>query len=216
MLRSSAIAGAIAALAVCGLGTAAASAKSSSGAGTCRGAYVMAVDDATLKKASDALLCLVNRERATRGLGAMRTSDKLATAAKSHSGDMVAGKFFSHTGPDGDDVSQRVSRTGYPWTAVAETMAYGAAKRSTPFRLVASMMKSGHAPLDPARAPLSRAWRRARARRADARRRSGRVDAHARLRQPLSAVANPPSCGRWRSATTSARPARGSRPRRGM
>ncbi len=143
MWRSTAIAGAIAALAVCGLGTAGASAKSSSGAGTCRGAYVMAVDDATLQKASDALLCLVNRERASRGLGAMRTSDKLATAAKTHSGDMVAGKFFSHTGLGGDDVSQRVSRTGYPWKAVGETMAYGAAKRSTPFRLVASMMRSG-------------------------------------------------------------------------
>jgi uncharacterized protein YkwD len=56
---------------------------------------------------------------------------------------MVASKYFSHTGLDGQGVAQRVSRTGYPWTAVAETLAYGAAKRSTPFRLVATMMRSG-------------------------------------------------------------------------
>ncbi len=148
MWRSTAIACAIAALASCGLGAAGASAKSSSAAGTCRGAYVMAVDDATLKQASDALLCLVNRERAARGVGAMRASSQLATAARSHSGDMVASKYFSHTGRAGDDVSQRVSRTGYPWTAVAETLAYGAAKRGTPFRLVATMMQSSeHRPI---------------------------------------------------------------------
>lgn len=141
MLRSTAIACAIVALALCGLGTAGASAKSSSG--SCHGAYVVAVDDATLRTASDAVLCLVNRERATRGLGAIRASGQLGSAATSHSGDMVASKYFSHTSLDGQGVAQRVSRTGYPWTAVAETLAYGAGKRSTPFRLVATMMRSG-------------------------------------------------------------------------
>lgn len=119
--------------------------RSSAGGGACSGAYVVATGTASLAKAREAVLCLVNRERSSRGLGGMRASSQLAGAATAHSGDMVASRYFSHTSLDGEQVGQRVSRTGYPWKAVAETLGYGASQRSTPFRLVATMMGSaGH------------------------------------------------------------------------
>jgi uncharacterized protein YkwD len=141
MLAKFAVALATAALVAAGLGPATAGAKSRT-AGACTGAYVVASDAASLAKASAALLCLVNRERAARGLGAMRASDQLASAATGHSSEMVADKYFSHTSLDGAGVAQRVSRTGYDWMAVGETLAFGAGKRATPFRLMATMMQS--------------------------------------------------------------------------
>jgi uncharacterized protein YkwD len=140
MLRSTATACAIAALALCGPGTAGASANSSST--TCAGAYVVAKDAASQARAKAALLCLVNRERAARGIGAMRASAQLATAASGHSADMIASKYFSHTGSSGDSVYQRVSRAGYAWTAVGEALTWGAGKRSMPARLVAMFLGS--------------------------------------------------------------------------
>jgi uncharacterized protein YkwD len=137
------VAWAIAVLVVAGPRIAAASAKSkSSKAGSCAGAYVVATDAASLAKASAAVVCLVNRERASRGLGALRGSTPLASAATGHSDDMIAHQLFSHTGSDGSSVFQRVTRAGYRWRAAAEALAFGASKRSMPSRLVASMMQS--------------------------------------------------------------------------
>jgi uncharacterized protein YkwD len=148
MMRTTAIAGAIAALIAGGTGAATASAKSSTDTGGCAGAYVIAKDAASTQRASDAVLCLVNRERTARGLGALKASTRLERAATSHSAEMVAGKFFSHSGSDGSGVVQRVSRAGYDWTAVGETLAWGAAQRAMPSRLVAALMRSGeHRPI---------------------------------------------------------------------
>ncbi len=140
-----AIAWAIAALVVAGVGTAAANAKSRnarSSAGSCPGAYVIAKDAATLAKASAAVRCLVNKERAARGLGAMRGSTPLASAATGHSADMVANRLFSHTGSDGSNVYDRVTRAGYRWRAAAEAITYAMSKASMPARLVAAFMRS--------------------------------------------------------------------------
>lgn len=143
MLRTTAVAWAIAALATIAPAVATAGAKTrGSDAGACPGAYVIAKDAASLAKASAAVLCLVNTERTARGLGAMRGSGQLATAATGHSADMIANKVLTHTGSDGTEVQQRVSRAGYRWTAVAETIAWGAARRSTPYLLVSQLMRS--------------------------------------------------------------------------
>ena len=144
MLRTAAIAWAIAALVLGAPAIATAGAKrSGSGTATCSGAYVIAKDAASLAKASAAVLCLVNAERTSRGLPAMRASAQLAGAARGHSEDIVASKVASHTGPGGETVQQRVTRSGYRWRAVAETLAWGAARRAMPSRLVASFMRSG-------------------------------------------------------------------------
>jgi uncharacterized protein YkwD len=142
MVRSTAIACAVAALAVCGLGTASASAKGSSGAGTCRGAYVIAVNDATLRMASNAVLCLVNRERAARGVGRVRAAGPLTSASTAHSADMVANQYMSHTSRNGDDLYTRVTRAGYNWRAAGEAIIWAAGRRATPFRLVSALLRS--------------------------------------------------------------------------
>lgn len=57
----------------------------------------------SLGQARESVLCLINRERAGRGLAALRSSAALASAAASHSGDMVSRRYFQH-----------VRRTGGP------------------------------------------------------------------------------------------------------
>lgn len=52
-------------------------------------------------------------------------SGSLATAARLHSRDMVAGNFFSHTGSDGSSAGQRILRQGYSWRACGENIAVG-------------------------------------------------------------------------------------------
>ena len=59
------------------------------------------------------MLCLVNRERARRGLGAVRMEQRLAAAASGHSTQMVKAKFVGHRSTNGDAVRARVRRTGY-------------------------------------------------------------------------------------------------------
>ena len=116
--------------------------KHRSGASTCSGAYVIAKDAASLAVARSAVRCLVNAERAARGLRALRTSGRLENAATRHSADMISSKVLSHTGSDGSSVFERVARAGYRWRAAAEALAFGASRRSMPFRLVASLMRS--------------------------------------------------------------------------
>ncbi|WP_148862181.1 CAP domain-containing protein [Marinobacter fonticola] len=76
----------------------------------------------------------VNEARATRRscggesyavAGPLTYSCTLEKAARSHSEDMAAGAFLSHTGSDDSSVSQRVDATGYAWRAVGENIASG-------------------------------------------------------------------------------------------
>lgn len=143
-MRGSAIAGAIALLAWCSLCSGTAFASESG----CAQAASM-VDSTTLQQASDAVLCLVNGERARRGLAPLRASRLLDRSARAHSRDMVARRYFAHVTPNGVNARQRISRTGYlPKRSageVAETIAWGIQKRATPAALVRSFMGSpGH------------------------------------------------------------------------
>jgi uncharacterized protein YkwD len=52
-------------------------------------------------------------------------SCQLESAARTHTNNMAKRGFFSHTGPDGSQVSDRVSATGYDWLAVGENIAAG-------------------------------------------------------------------------------------------
>jgi len=108
-------------------------------------ARVHAVPQATtLPGAFQAVLCLINRERASRRLSALRRSAELTRAATDHSADMVAGQFFAHQSLDGATPRQRVLRTGYfrgaAGGSVEEALACGWAQLSTPKALVASLM----------------------------------------------------------------------------
>jgi uncharacterized protein YkwD len=95
------------------------------------------------------VLCLVNRERTSRGLQGLRSSVKLAQAAAAHSADMVRRDYFSHQSPGGGTVAERIRATG--WLsggrsyAFGENLAWGTGTLATPQSIVRSWMASpGH------------------------------------------------------------------------
>jgi uncharacterized protein YkwD len=119
-------------------------AASGANAGACAGAAALPSDDASRGQATRAMMCLVNRARAGRGLRTVRFSHELSAAARAHSSDMVARKYFGHEGPGGDTLEQRVRRTRYPVThpgvPVGEALAWGSP--ASPQVLMAALMRS--------------------------------------------------------------------------
>ena len=73
----------------------------------------LTVTAANLRIVRDAVLCLQNRERAQRGLPLLRENVALRKAAKAHSDDMVARRYFAHDTLGGPDMATRILRTGY-------------------------------------------------------------------------------------------------------
>ena len=102
--------------------------------------------EATLARSA---VCLINKQRARRGLRKLRLNARLSAAARRHTLDMVKRNYFGHTSKSGTDVVDRLTRTGYmrgarAWT-VGENLAWGSGTRSTPREIVASWMQSpGH------------------------------------------------------------------------
>ena len=105
--------------------------------------------DANIGDLNDAILCLVNGERADNGLPALNHVSQLDQSASGMCGRMVAEKFFSHETPDGKTVVDRVQPTGYipksgDWV-VGENLAWGSGALSTPQAIVNGWMNSpGH------------------------------------------------------------------------
>lgn len=144
MLRETAIATAIALFVCCTTASGAATAADS----RCGQATTMTAPP-TLKQASRSILCLVNGERASRGLAPLRPSRRLRRSARSHSRDMVARQYFSHVSPGGADARRRILRAGYlrtrPYAKLGETIAWGPEGGGAPAELVRSFMRShGH------------------------------------------------------------------------
>jgi uncharacterized protein YkwD len=96
-----------------------------------------------------AVLCLHNRDRSERGLPPLKEHGKLRQAAEDHSADMVAEQYFSHDAPDGDDMAERILRTGYArgaagWS-LGENIAYGTGSLATAAQIHRAWMRSpGH------------------------------------------------------------------------
>ena len=94
-------------------------------------------------------VCLVNRQRARRGLRKLRLNARLSKAAHQHTVDMVRRNYFSHTSRSGGNIVDRLTRTGYmrgarSWT-VGENLAWGSGTKSPPRDIVAAWMNSpGH------------------------------------------------------------------------
>jgi uncharacterized protein YkwD len=112
---------------------------------------------ANLDRVAAATLCLVNQERATAGLGALRPDAALAGAAARHAQDMVARNFFDHVNPSGADPLARIRRSGYvrpgAGFTVGENIAAAGGSLATPAAMVKMWMGSpGHRAniLDPA------------------------------------------------------------------
>jgi uncharacterized protein YkwD len=93
-----------------------------------------------------ATLCLLNRERAERGLRPLRLNRRLSRAAGSHGRDMVRNRYFAHDSRSGASFVTRLRRTGYVhprsrWL-VGENLAWGSQDLSPPRAIVRSWMHS--------------------------------------------------------------------------
>ncbi len=93
-----------------------------------------------------AILCLLNEERASRGLKPLDDESRLLKAARRHSADMVKRRYFSHDSPDGDTMVDRARAAKYvprdrSWK-VAENLAWGTGSYGSARHVVASWMKS--------------------------------------------------------------------------
>lgn len=82
-----------------------------------------------------ATVCLINHERAERGLPVLSTSSRLNAVAQHQTQTMVATGIFSH----GSNFAQRLTDGGYDWRAAGENIASGFA---TPQSVVAAWMAS--------------------------------------------------------------------------
>jgi uncharacterized protein YkwD len=106
------------------------------------GEDVAAVDAATL--------CLVNRERTSRGEQALRANGDLQHAAATHSAEMATGDYFEHIAPSGSTPLMRMRAAGYIFSthigyAIGENIAWGTLWLATPKAIVAGWMASpGH------------------------------------------------------------------------
>jgi uncharacterized protein YkwD len=128
---------------VAALGAAAVPTASRAAACAHASAQAGAATDADLR---DAVRCLVNGQRAARGLPALRASGRLTTAAQRHSADMVRRRYFAHVTPEGWTLTDRVRWTGYlagtgDWS-LGEDIAWGTGALGTPAAIVRAWMAS--------------------------------------------------------------------------
>jgi len=97
---------------------------------------------ATARTMRTAIVCLVNQERKRFGLPRLRESVRLDRSAQGHSDDMVRRNYFAHVAPGGSSPFDRISATGYRWSAAGENIATGF---PTPASVIAAWMSDvGH------------------------------------------------------------------------
>ena len=123
---------------------------SGSGAATCRDARLVPTRSNPARVRA-AMLCLLNAERASRGLRQLRSSGQLRQAATAYSRKMVRERFFDHVCPEGSTMQSRIRKgTGYlsrdvkDW-ALGENLGWGSGAKSTPQAMVRMWMAwAGH------------------------------------------------------------------------
>lgn len=117
-----------------------------------------AVTAASVAAVRTATLCLLNAERTSRGLKALKVNAKLAKAADGKAADMVRRRYFAHDTPDGKKFTAAIQAAGYTkgarrWS-VGENLGWGGGARALPAAMVDAWLAS-----PPHRANLlSRKW----------------------------------------------------------
>jgi uncharacterized protein YkwD len=140
----------LAPLAAAALATLAAATPAHAGVTACSSSTATAQPSpANVDQVERTVLCLVNRERTSRGLKRLRASGKLATAAARHSQDMVRRGYFDHVSPNGGTMQTRIKQTGWfsgnRAFAFAENIAWGSGELGSAQSIVESWMNStGH------------------------------------------------------------------------
>lgn len=82
-------------------------------------------DLAPEERAVAEMVALINVERSNRGLPRLRLDDRISAAARAHAADMVSMGRLQHTGSDGSDGGDRLTRAGFVWTGWAENIGAG-------------------------------------------------------------------------------------------
>jgi uncharacterized protein YkwD len=100
-----------------------------------------------LDRVRRATLCLINRERTSRGEVALRDDSRLEAAAQAHSESMAAGDYFDHVSPGGQTPLGRLRAFGYIYSSrlgysIGENIAWGTGSLATPRSIVANWMAS--------------------------------------------------------------------------
>lgn len=79
----------------------------------------------TIDQASEnAMIELVNKERASRGLKVLELDAKLREVARSHSQDMFKRGYFAHYSPEGESVADRANKAGVDFLVIGENLAF--------------------------------------------------------------------------------------------
>lgn len=91
---------------------------------------------------AEAVLELVNKERAKNGLNALKLDSALSKVAEAHSKDMATRNFFSHTNPDGLNPFDRIKNAGISYKTAGENIAMG--QKSAEQVVEAWMNSEGH------------------------------------------------------------------------
>ncbi len=106
-------------------------------------------DASNVAAAGQATLCLLNNERAARGMTPLSLATRLTQPSQAYSARMVGERFFAHVSPDGGSLTDRLVAARYierngDWT-VGENIAWGQGPLSTPRSITAAWMNSpGH------------------------------------------------------------------------
>jgi uncharacterized protein YkwD len=100
-----------------------------------------------LELVANAVLCLVNRERAEHGDAPLQRSLQLEQAAASHGLEMVSANYFEHVSPSGETPVDRDRSAGYiPGSEVGyvigENLAWGTLTLATPQAIVKAWIAS--------------------------------------------------------------------------
>src|SRR3954447_10226661 len=93
-------------------------------------------DEISVTDYTASLICVVNEQRRQWGRPQLAVQRNLRRAAGWHATDMVAGRYFSHTEPDGTTLPDRLDQANFiprsgRWRA-AENLAAGSGRLGTP------------------------------------------------------------------------------------
>lgn len=89
-----------------------------------------------------AVVCLIDQQRAAAGLPALAEQPLLDQAAGAYAQRMVAEDFFAHVSPDGSTLASRLTSAGYAFDAAGEDIGYATGTDATAAAMVAAWMAS--------------------------------------------------------------------------
>jgi uncharacterized protein YkwD len=113
--------------------------------GACSASHAT-VRAATIRRARDATLCLLNRVRAEHGVPPLHPNAKLSNAARRHSRDMVRHRYFAHDSRNGRSPFERMLALHYvprhaSWW-LGENIGWGSGSLAEPIAMVRAWMHS--------------------------------------------------------------------------